>query len=551
MTMHTNAQQGSRFERATSRPVQRGLQRLSRRSRRVLACVLVPALGVAGFAAFGVASGASSPPPLGIYIGYENTSGVSSLGDAIGQQPSYAMDYLDGTSWSSMESSAANEAAAWSSSGRSMTFSIPMLPNSGATLADGAAGDYNAYFQTIAQGLVANNEASSILRIGWEFNGNWYTWAANSSNASDFIAFWQQIVNSMRAVSGANFTFEWCPTLGDQGVGNLANYYPGNAYVDFVAADVYDQTWSNYPGASEEFSDLETETYGLNWLTSFAAQQGKAVALGEWGLGSGPGNAGQAYSGSNEEVSGGDDPTFINDVAQWLVTNHVAEATYFDDQSSTLSSSENPNSYNALIKDFGPGGVASTSTGSSTAAPAPAPTTTTTAPAPAATTTTTAPAPTTTTTAPPPTTTTTAPPPTTTTTTTPPPAPHTTTPTTEPTTTTTTTPPPSSSGPPPGSMTTTTLASNESSATVGDESTMVFTVTVSPAVDQTVGIYGDGALLDLCQVTVSTANGTGTCALGNDELGPGLYLVGAVTMSGPNYMGSFSNFVPVSIEMAS
>jgi hypothetical protein len=80
---------------------------------------------------------------------------------------------------------------------------------------------------------------------------------------------------------------------------------------------------------------------------------------------------------------------------------------------------------------------------------------------------------------------------------------------------------------------------------------MVFTLTVSPAVDQTVGIYGDGGQLDLCQVTVSTANGTGTCALSNDELGPGLYLVGAVTVSGPNYTGSFSNFVPVSIDMAS
>ena len=548
--MDTDAQQGSPLERATSRPVQRGLRRLSRRSRRLLACVLVPALGVAGFAAFGVSSGASSLPPLGIYLGYENTSGVSSLGDAVGQQPSYAMDYLDGTSWSDMESGAANEAAAWSSSGRTVTFSIPMLPNSGATLADGAAGDYNSYFQTIAQGLVANGEASSILRIGWEFNGSWTAWYADASNASVFVAFWQQIVNTMRAVPGADFKFEWCPDIGSS-VGNLANFYPGNAYVDYVAEDVYDQAWGTYPGAAAEFSDLETQSYGLNWLTSFAAQQGEPVALGEWGLGDGTGDAGQSYTDANEQVYGGDDPTFINDMAQWLVTNHVAEATYFDYQSSALSSSENPNSYNALIKDFGPGGVASSSTGSSSAAPAPAPTTTTTTPAPAATTTTTAPAPTTTTTAPPPTTTTTAPPPpATTTTTTPPPAPHTTTtPTTEPTTTTTTTPPPSSSGPPPGSTTTTTLSSNESSAMVGDESSMVFTLTVSPAVDQTVAIYGDWGLLDLCQVTVSTDDGTGTCALSNDELGPGFYLVGAVTMSGPNYTGSFSNFVPVSIEM--
>jgi hypothetical protein len=528
----------------------------------MLAGLLIPALGAgalaAGFGAFTASSGASSPPPLGIYIGYENTGGVSSLGNAMGQQPAFAMDYLDGSSWSTMESSAANEAAKWSGSGYSMTFSIPMLPNSGATLASGATGSYNAYFTNMAQGLVANNEASSIVRVGWEFNGNWYPWAANSSNASQFISYWQQIVNAMRAVSGANFKFEWCPTLGDQGIGNLANYYPGNAYVDDVAGDVYDQSWSNYPGASSEFSNLETENYGLNWLTSFASQQGKAVTLGEWGLGQGPGNAGQSYSANNQQVSGGDDPTFINDMAQWLMTNHIYEASYFDAQQMALSSSQNPNSYNALLKDFGPGGVASGSSGSSGSSPSsppPAPTTTTTAPPPPPTTTTTAP--------PPPTTTTTAPAPTTTTTTQPP---HkTTTPTTTPTppttppqTTTTTTqpappsPPPSSSTSPGGMhLTMTALDQSESSATAGKESTMVFKVTVTPAVNDTVGIYGQGGVVKLCDVTITESKGTGTCSLSDSQLGPGLYVAAAVTPSGSGFMGSFSNFATFAITPAS
>ena len=190
--MSTEAQQSPQPERAPSHSGRRPGQQIHGRRRRLLTFILAPALGLGlfagGFAAFGVASGASGLPPLGIYLGYENNSGVSSLGDAIGQQPSYAMDYLDGTSWSDMESGAANEAAAWSSSGRTITFSIPMLPNSGATLADGAAGDYNSYFETIAQGLVANNEASSILRIGWEFNGSWTAWYADASNASAFVA---------------------------------------------------------------------------------------------------------------------------------------------------------------------------------------------------------------------------------------------------------------------------------------------------------------------------------------------------------------------------
>jgi hypothetical protein len=349
------------------------------RAKRVTRYVLVAALGAvllaAGFYAVrSASSGASNPPPLGIYTGYDNSGGVSSVGSALGQQPAYAMDYLDSTSWSTMESSAADAAASWSKSNYSMTFSIPMLPDSGATLAAGAAGDYDSYFETIAEDMVANGEGSSIQRIGWEFNGDWFSWAAQADDASQFVAYWQQIVTTMRSVPGADFKFEWCPNIGDSGVGNLADYYPGNSYVDYVAEDVYDQAWADYPGATAEFSDLETETYGLNWLTSFASAQGKPVALGEWGEGPGPGNAGQSYSAANEEVSGGDDPTFIDDMAGWIMSNHVEEATYFDYLTSALSPTSNPNSYDALLKDFGSGGVASGPAG------APATLTTSTAP---------------------------------------------------------------------------------------------------------------------------------------------------------------------------
>ncbi|HSZ37901.1 MAG TPA: glycosyl hydrolase [Acidimicrobiales bacterium] len=516
----------------------------------------------AGLAAFNaVSSGAANSPPLGIYAGADNAGGVSSLGGAIGQQPAYAMDYLDGTSWSTMVSSAANEAQSWSGSGYSMTFSVPMLPNSGATLASGAAGSYDSYFQGIAQGLVANNEASSIIRIGWEFNGSWFTWAANSSDASEFVTFWQHIVDAMRSVSGANFTFEWCPTLGDTGVGNLADYYPGNGYVDYVAADVYDEAWGSYPGASQEFSNLETESYGLNWLASFAAQQAKPIAFGEWGLGSVPGNAGQAYTASNQKVSGGDDPTFIDDIAQWIAGNNVHEATYFDSGSAALSSSSNPNSYHALIADFGPGGVASgpagapassTTTTTTTAAPAAAPTTTTTTAAPAATTTTTTTAPpTTTTTSPtasassPPTSTAPAPGASSSSATGTDPAPTSPPPGTTSTTTPTTgpAPPPAATSPPAESATptatVTTLKASQLLAVQGYESSIVFTVSVAPAENATVTIMSGKQ--QLCQVTVTTSDGSGTCALTDSQLGVGVYAAEAETPDGSGFTGSTSD----------
>jgi hypothetical protein len=500
----------------------------------------------AGFAVFSsVSSGASNPPPLGIYAGGDNPSGVSSLGGAIGRQPAYAMDYLDGSSWSSMESSAASEASTWSGSGYAMTFSVPMLPNSGSSLAAGAAGSYDSYFQSIAQGLVAHNEANSIVRIGWEFNGKWFSWGANSSDASQFVTFWQHVVDAMRSVAGANFKFEWCPTLGDQGVGDLANYYPGSGYVDYVAADVYDEAWGSYPGSAQEWSNLETESYGLNWLTSFAAGQGKPVALGEWGLGSVPGSAGQAYAASNQKVSGGDDPSFIDDMAKWVAANNVYEATYFDSGSSTLSSSSNPNSYHALISDFGPGGVASgpagASTGTATSNTAPPPTTTTTAPPAPATspTTTTVPAPATA----------------------PAPAPAPTTPTvpsssSSPSGTGPRTPNPipssSSTSAVPGTMsvpvaapTATTLKPSELVAMGGGESSMVFTVNVTPAENATVTVLS--GIQKLCQVTVTTSNGSGTCALTDGELGLGLYSAHAETAAGPGFTASSSDPVTFSV----
>ena len=322
-------------------------------------------------------AGASTPPPLGIYAGAGNPTGVQALGQSIGQQPAFAMDFLDGTSWQSIDNPSW-WLGRWGSSGYSMIWGVPILPNDTSySLAAGAAGDYNTYFVTLAQEMVAGGQGNSIIRLGWEFNGGWFPWAANGQ-AANFVAYWQQIVNSMRSVSGANFKFEWNPTLGDQGVGNLASYYPGNNYVDYIGADVYDVAWATYPGAAAEFNTMETENYGLNWLATFAAQQGKPITLPEWGLGWGDGNAGQPVSDPGNETSGGDDPTFINDMANWIDTHNVYEATFWDYGSSTVASGSNPNTEAALANDFGPGKTGSDksgpggSNGSSTPAPTPA-----------------------------------------------------------------------------------------------------------------------------------------------------------------------------------
>ena len=85
-------------------------------------------------------------------------------------------------------------------------------PSGVGTLALGATGAYNQYFATLGKNLVSDNEANTILRLGWEFNGNWFTWSVdNATDATNFVAYWRQIVTTMRAVPGQKFKFIWNP----------------------------------------------------------------------------------------------------------------------------------------------------------------------------------------------------------------------------------------------------------------------------------------------------------------------------------------------------
>jgi hypothetical protein len=403
-------------------PVAPSRSTLAKTAATVLTCVVA----LAGVATLGVvaisAASANSTAAFGAYDGA--TTPPTALNNALGGNVKYAMEFQDGTSWSSLTQSSWPYAN-WKGKGYSMIWGMPMLPNnySASTnlsntngscygLTQEAAGAFNSDWTKVAQAMVANGFGSSIVRPGWEFNGNWFGWAAGGCAAA-YVGAYQQIVTTMRAVSGANFAFEWNPTLGDTGVGNLANFYPGNSYVNYIGSDVYDVAGTRYPGAQAAFNTMETEAYGLNWLASFAAQQGKQIVLPEWGLGWGTCNAGQPISATNGETCGGDDPTFINDMSTWIKSNNVFEANFWDYGSSSVAgcpsactrigpgqsdtntiAAGNINSFNALVADFGSGSGSSTTSSTTPSAT----TTTTTKTSPSSTTTTTRPPTTTTTT---------------------------------------------------------------------------------------------------------------------------------------------------------
>ena len=433
---------------------------------------------------FDVSAKATVSSVVGVYVGPgDPPPGVAAVSSLLGYQVRYAMDFTDGNSWASI-SDPGWLLSRWNATGEKMILGVDMLPNSGASLSVGATGAYNQYFVTLAKSLVAGGQADAIIRLGWEFNGGWFPWAANGQ-ATVFVEYWQQIVDAMRSVAGQAFQFEWNPTRGDLGVGDLANYYPGDSFVDIVGLDIYDNEWGAYPGPQAEWQHILTQSYGLDWLASFASQHNKPMSIPEWGLG---------VTG-NGMVGGGDDAYFVQQMAQWISSNNVSNAVAWDYGASPLPSSVDPlaeAAFQAAFSETNDGTTTLTSPSTTTlvatttlplattttsvassSTTTTSPTTTTTAP-------TTTTVPTTTTLSPPitttPTTTTTLPPPTTTTvvapssttttiagtTTT---APTTTSPpmTTTPTTTTTL-PPPTTTTVVAPSSTTTTIASTTTTA---------------------------------------------------------------------------------------
>jgi len=211
------------------------------------------------------------------------------------------------------------------------------------------------YYTQAAQRLVSFGLADhTIIRLGHEFNAGFYPWHLLHNNTQvdssgkkfddrpeNFVALWQLCVNTMRAVPGAaNVKFCW------NGANNSVPYpisdaYPGDAYVDYVATDVYDQAWlgsSSYPYTTNVYpygADALTRQQNAwnNWIYQGSGQNGisywkaiavahnKPFAIGEWGL-----------AGRTDGQGGMDNPYFIQQMYNFIQdpANNVAFHVYFD-----------------------------------------------------------------------------------------------------------------------------------------------------------------------------------------------------------------------------
>ena len=250
----------------------------------------------------------------------------------LGCRVEYVIDYSARNSWADIEDPSYLHRA-WSGEGRRLVLGIAMLPeeDDSATMAAGAAGEYDVHYKTLAERLVADGEQDAILRVGWEFNlseSRWFT-----RNEADFKTYWRNIAVVMDSVPGSKFNFDWNVNNG-RGPVDARSYYPGDDVVDIIGVDAYDVAGNAYPypntcddpcRIARQTKAWDEEIFGgrnglASWQ-SFAAEHRKPMSLPEWGLWARPDGTG-----------GGNDPAFVHRMHDFILDpdSNMAYQAYFE-----------------------------------------------------------------------------------------------------------------------------------------------------------------------------------------------------------------------------
>lgn len=261
------------------------------------------------------------PPAPGLDIGVFHDGGPPAVRDFqnwLGRPITLALEYIPGSSWETI-ASPDEVVSQWHLSGYNLVYSTPMLPGSSGTLEDGARGAYDTYFGRLAETLVRYGQGNVVIRLGWEFNGNWFAWKAKGKTA-EFITYWRRIVNVMRGVS-PQFKFDWNPAYGPLEF-DADQAYPGDAYVDYIGLVVFDQGWEpGYHDPILRWRNFVNLPFALEWHQDFARQHNKPMTFPEWGL---------TFRDDFPGHGGGDNPYYIEKMYLWMTASQFAYAIYFE-----------------------------------------------------------------------------------------------------------------------------------------------------------------------------------------------------------------------------
>lgn len=294
-------------------------------------------------AAIAVSSFAShAAPELGVYR-YDAPQGganIEAYSKWLGKPVTLATAFEGRATWDDIDG-AAWQLEYWgpwtrAQPGRNISLAVPLLPSSGGvSLSSCAAGQYDVYWRNLANNLTYSGLHWAYLRLGWEMDGAWFAWNAppGSGKEAAFAGCFRRVVQVMRQAQPANqWKFVLNTAAGWQNKSYLEAVWPGDAYVDVVAIDLYDQSWAPntypYPSPCDSACRLTRQQNAWNdyapklyAMRDFAIARGKKIALPEWGVGTRPDGHG-----------GGENPEFLRKMYNFIhdPANNVAFHSYWD-----------------------------------------------------------------------------------------------------------------------------------------------------------------------------------------------------------------------------
>ena len=246
------------------------------------------------------------PWASGAYVATDNAAGATAFAEWRGRP----LDVVD--AWSARASW--NDIVdpgwlykRWKGQPYTLAFGVAMLPEKvpGVSLQSCARGAYDSYWRTFGKVISSYGLGSSIIRLGWEFNGNWYVWRADQPAA--WAECWRQIVTSARSYA-PDLRWDWNVNRGESsGLENPVQAYPGNPYVNIIGVDSYD--WWPSATTSRGWQTQLNGKQGLDYWLSFAKDHGKPLSVPEWG---------NVEPGAG---AGGDDPEYVKDMYSFFAAN--------------------------------------------------------------------------------------------------------------------------------------------------------------------------------------------------------------------------------------
>ena len=269
------------------------------------------------------------PWPSGLYMPGSKPSNAVAFGDWRGAAVDVVVDWPQRRTWDDIVDPAWLYRA-WKNTPYTKVFGVAPIPEGeDADLAGCAAGEYNDHWRQFGRTIQASGLADeSVIRLGWEFNGNWYKWSANSPR--QFAECWRQIVGTVKQ-QAPQLLFDWNVNRGrGESVADAAEAYPGDKYVDIVGVDSYDV----FPGATSEatWQKQYSGRFGLKHWADFARAHGKKLSVPEWGV-----YPGTSHAGNN----GGDNPFYIAKMRAFFAQqgSRLAYESYFNEPASYYAGS--------------------------------------------------------------------------------------------------------------------------------------------------------------------------------------------------------------------